>query len=476
MKKYKNLVEVVTPKENQVMCGMVDIRSARRYFVDMRRMIDDKTVLNNPHKGWFWHYVDNGFRGEFYRKDYEPEDIVNFPGMNHLYLRFDWNDIEKEKGVYDFSPLDNIMDTYGKLGYRFAMRVVTCETGYQATPDYVFEEGAKCYQVPYSIQPDYADPIFLKYLEKFMQAFGNKYNGDPRIECIDIGTYGTWGEGHTIEAENRIYPIEVMKKHFDLHAKYFPDTYVLCNDDAILSFMAKGEDVVLDLFEYADARGFGLQDDSVILNLYGENCGYDTLRAPWLFDRLYKNGPTALEFCHMSYIKERALKYYRNGLGVLEAMRNAHASFAGFHGYPKEWLEENHDLAEYCANRLGYWYFLTGAVVPPLTNTAHNKITLEIENRGWAHAYHKYDLKIMLRNEQGAEYIIDTETDNRLWLSGEQYTIELSVDCRKVPGGDYELSVGLFEKEKPIYFALRSDICHDGFYTIGRTSVSESTF
>ena len=35
--------------------------------------------------------------------------------------------------------------------------------------------------------------------------------------------------------------ISVIKKHFDLHAKYFPDTFVLCNDDHIIGRMAHGD-------------------------------------------------------------------------------------------------------------------------------------------------------------------------------------------------------------------------------------------
>ena len=47
-------------------------------YVDMDGWIDDKTVLENPHKGWYWHFIDNGvFRGEYRDKnvpgDYDLE-------------------------------------------------------------------------------------------------------------------------------------------------------------------------------------------------------------------------------------------------------------------------------------------------------------------------------------------------------------------------------------------------------------------
>ena len=54
-----------------------------------------KTVLKNPHKGWYWHYFDNGVRRPLYRdKLPEGETYESFPGLNHLYLRIDWYDVQ----------------------------------------------------------------------------------------------------------------------------------------------------------------------------------------------------------------------------------------------------------------------------------------------------------------------------------------------------------------------------------------------
>ena len=70
------------------------------HYRDLRSLQDDRTVLRNPHKGWYWHYIDNGYGRDNYRKLHDPADMLeDFPGLNHLYLRFDWGDIEKEEGV-----------------------------------------------------------------------------------------------------------------------------------------------------------------------------------------------------------------------------------------------------------------------------------------------------------------------------------------------------------------------------------------
>ena len=475
MSDFPNIIDVPGGQEVQTLCFMTDKKFVRKNYVDLRLLVDDKTPLRNPHKGWFWHYIDNGYARGAYREGHdEDDDLADFPGLNHLYLRFDWGDVEKSEGVYDFSYLDSIMEKWGARGYRFSLRVCTYEghaTLNHATPAYVYEKGARCYLLEDGkIQPDFGDPIFMECLEKFMQAFGAKYNGDPRIECIDIGTLGTWGEGHTVEGDGRIYPLDVVKAHFDLHARYFPDTYVLCNDDHIASRWCNGQAEVQEMLDYARARGFGVQDDSICCDYYYQMNDYDTMRAPWAFERLADNAPNAIEMAHYTYIKPQYESYFRDGLTAMEAFKNAHATFAGFHGYPRKWLENEYYLTEYCANRLGYWYFITGACIPELTNTAYNRIELDVENRGWARAYFKYDLRLCLRSENGS-YEIDLAADNRTWQPDTPLTLSLRVDARGVPEGDYDVCVGLFEKGNPIKLGIKQEYLKDGYYTLARTHV-----
>ena len=91
-----------------------------RFYHDLRNAQDDRTVLTNPHKGWYFHYIDNGMRAPKYRNTLKPgDDLKAYPGLNHMYLRFDWSDIEEEEGVYHWEKLDDILETWGKRGYRF---------------------------------------------------------------------------------------------------------------------------------------------------------------------------------------------------------------------------------------------------------------------------------------------------------------------------------------------------------------------
>ena len=465
------------PMEDQTSRGMFDTLKPTRCMVDLRAMADDKTVLKNPHKGWFWHYIDNGCGAGLYRdRELDEKYTVGFPGLNHLYLRFDWGDVEKEKGVYDFSYIDEVMDKWGKLGFTFSLRVVCFETHPfipYATPKYVYEEGAHCFRLDNGkIHPDYDDPYFLERLEEFFKVLGAKFNNDDRIELIDVGTYGTWGEGHTVEGDGVIYPIEVIKKHFELHMKYFPDKYVISNDDHIIGRLVHGQEEVDEMLDYCVDRGLGLQDDSICCDGYATDMGYDTMRAAWAFDKTAKNAPSVIEFAHYTYIRPALDCYFRDGFTIIEALKNSHATFAGFHGYPDSWLKNEMYLTEYCANRLGYWFFVPYAIVPDrFSPSAHNTFRVAIENKGWARSYWPYEMRASLRNEKNS-YTLKLDADIRHIESGETNEFNLAIDLRDVEPGEYTFSIGLFEKDRPVKLALKEELkTEDGYYKIKKVTV-----
>lgn len=121
---------------------------------------------------------------------------------------------------------------------------------------------------------NYADPIFLEKLGAFLELAGLKFQGDSRIELIDIGTFGTWGEGHTGFGTNKIYPAEVICKHIDLHKRCFPGIPILLNDDHINSaWLGRSKSENIRLIQYARTMNLGLQDDSVCVDAYSKANG-----------------------------------------------------------------------------------------------------------------------------------------------------------------------------------------------------------
>ncbi len=446
------------------------------FYRDLRRFADDKTVLTNPHKGWYLHFIDNGITRPAYRDEISgPADIANIPGMTFLYLRIDWGDIEKAEGVFDWSYVDQIIEEYGAAGYKFMFRFCTYEgSDIEATPNWVFDRGAK-YTVVKSerngqpidcLEPDYGDPVFKKYLDLFMTECAKKFDGMELTETVDIGTFGTWGEGHTHRGSKQTFPYEVLKWHVDLHARHFKNTRVVVNDD----LLRHAGERWIELADYCRALDMGIRDDSINVEFYADTMGYNTLCSPDLFNLFNDDAPVDLEFehYHCSGTSERFCNGYRH----IEALRDTNATYAGFHGHVSKWYSEQKNLHHYLANRLGYWYFINGFSLPPMVSGTCPVLALNIENKGFSRAYHTYCAKVVLEDPQGNRTTVFYDNvNNESWLPGQATRCRLRLDLDGVEAGKYSLLLGLFEGDTPIKLAMDESRCRDGFYLLEMVTV-----
>lgn len=451
------------------------IYSYSNFYRDYRYLQDDKTVLKNPHKGWYWHFIDNGLSSLKYRDNIGDDTMLDFPCLNHLYLRFDWGDIEKQEGVFDWSYIDSVMDKWGKLGYTFSLRICCYETGMKyATPEWVKDAGANGYTCSCNCwQPDYNDAIFLDKLENFLKECSYKFNNNPLVEYVDVGTYGTWGEGHLGYGSERWFGTDVLIKHINLHLKYFPKKYVLVNDHMINCSVNENGTRRRELLNYCIGKGMGIRDDSILCPFYtkGKGIGYDTIYTPFMFEAFYSQAPTDIEIDHYTNIDDDEFK---TGLPLIECLKRVHATYCGFHGYPRPWLEKNKHLTEYLANRLGYWYFLDAIDLPDCVSGLPTVAEFVFTNKGFCHAYYPYDFKVRLKNETGIYDIGCFNGINKEIEAESSKSFKLNLDFSKVPEGEYELQIGMFEEERPILLGFR-DICKtdDGYYLIDSLDVKK---
>jgi len=466
-----------------------DVVSLSDSYIDLRNIADDRTVLKNPHKGWYFHYISNGYGRPKYRDTiHEGDHLEWLEGLNMLYLRFNWADIEKEEGVLDWSYIDSIMEEWSKFGYTFALRVVTCEgvglkTG---VPEWLIDMGIngsypdeKVYKellgedfsfsknAILGFEPDYKDPIYLEKLENFMKKMGEKFNNHPLIENIDVGTYGTWGEGHTWMGSMKHWDLETLIKHVNLHLKYFPDKHILVNDDMIAHIKGVSAEDGSKFVQYCTARGIGLRDDSLLV----ESCialeGYSSLRSAFYHQYFNENAPSDLECENWGSDRQGCFPY-------LEAIRQTKTTYSGFQADPYLWYENYKHFSEYAANRLGYWYFIDGIDLPQSYSGAYTMMKLYLRNEGVSKAYHKYDLKIIAENESGTYILNEESPDNRRWDGESSYTETLKLNFRKVPAGKYAFKIGLFEKDVPIQLAFKKDILDGaGYYKLCEIEVLE---
>ena len=91
-----------------------------------------------------------------------------------------------------------------------------------------------------------------------------RYDGNPNVAFIDIGSFGMWGEGHTGFSSrlNEEQTLAVVKRHIDLHVKHFQHTLLCLNDD-VAGPSKPGP--AFPAMDYAIANGVTMRDDSILV-------------------------------------------------------------------------------------------------------------------------------------------------------------------------------------------------------------------
>ena len=150
--------------------------------IDMTTHWNDQVALENPHKGWYHHYPDNHINKYIIRQD---SHLLDFPGMDHVYIRLSWAYLEPEEGKFNWDIIDDIINKWTDKGLKISFRISCKETSTDrieqqfATPKWVMEAGAKgdYYSHGKQVGPDgpwepvFDDPVFLEKLENFLRVF-----------------------------------------------------------------------------------------------------------------------------------------------------------------------------------------------------------------------------------------------------------------------------------------------------------------
>jgi hypothetical protein len=317
---------------------------------------DTGEALVNPQMGWTLHYYSNILRN--YGSRLAPSDTLDeFPGLSTIYLRLPWAFIEPQEGQFDWSVVDAPTQRWIDKGKRVAFRFTCSESWMRyATPQWVQKAGAKGYNFsPGRLEekgpfwePDYNDPVFLDRLERFLAAAAARYDGSPHVDFIDVGSFGVWGEGHTFSSTKLDYPPEVLRKHIDLHTKYFKKTLLAANDDFVSCGVGgAGEEIGKAVIRYAREKGMTLRDDSILVQPPPRQYFHADL-AQGFWEKL----PVVLECEHYGSSRNRGA--WGDGSWYLRAVEEYHASYASIHWWPREFLKEQRDLIDRINLRLGY--------------------------------------------------------------------------------------------------------------------------
>ena len=414
------------------------------------RPADSGAELINPGMGWVLHYYDNVPTN--YGSKLAPSDTLDsWPGLSVIYLRIPWSYVELAEGRYNWSVLDTPAQRWIAKGKQVAFRISCCESWTRwATPQWVADAGAKGYNFrpgagvqadgPFW-EPDYDDPVFVAKLDGFLAALAARYDGNPEVAFVDVGSLGVWGEGHTWASTKRPILAETVKRHIDLHQKHFKHTLLAANDD-MGGPDASGENPVI---QYAAERGLTLRDDSILVQA-GKHAYF---HAGWA-QTFWPQVPVILESEHYGGSKDRGA--WQDGSLYLQAIEEYHASYASIHWWPQEFMDANRDLVRRINQRLGYRLQLVEAALPRTIRAGGSFVVQSTwRNAGVAPCLPGGFSAVTFKDRQGGivGVFVDQGLDVRTLPVGEpgkaesrQRQVAFDLPFQLV-GGDYEVFVSI---------------------------------
>ena len=355
--------------------------------------------LSNPHKGFTvptggaWTFVPEFEYGPYGSLNNRAWDLVSY-GSGYQ----QWNKLNPAKGVYDWTELEKLLNALTEHNMTYALRVLPYtpsfiksdfppQEDYDWTPPFVYEMGAKKIQIDlrgtdyHAYAPVWDDPIYIQAAKDFAKALAKKYDGDPRIEYIDVRTFGEWGEWHTSHILGSEMPANsVLFDMLDYYASLFKKTQLVLPSNGFG-----------DVYTHALDLGITKRDDGFIgipgrpdtlLRAYNANlptiaeniAGYKTMLT---YDDLIPGGSqkwTAERW--VDAITTAHLTYY-----VLDQDNDC-----GYYFY-----KDNKALADSMSKVVGYNFTVTQAELQTVTaadtaagNVATNTLNIIVKNTGVA--------------------------------------------------------------------------------------------
>lgn len=415
------------------------------------------TLFANPGAGWM-------------SQNRSPKGEPRFP-CSVAYIRFGWADVEPAEGQYNWRLIDDVIAAWKPRGATVSMRVMTCSAhsaGYYTSPKWLFDAGCKGFEYevggddPTSggkritrIEPDYADPLYLAKQGAFLKALGQRYDGHPGVEFLDIGSYGNWGEWHTKHPA----PVAVRTSIVDLYLNAFKKTpLVFMSDDA-------------EVLAYALQHGTGFRRDGVGSPWHEKNwIGSKKYEACQGMADTWKRSPVVFEwFGDYDYLKSRKWSFD----DAVNFMLANHVTLINdnFGRFPPEALPQLNKLARLA----GYRFVLRELSHPKAVKRGANlDVNMRWANVGVGKLYRPFRLRLSLLDAAGQQaFDAEAKADPRDWLPGERDLAETLQLPATLKPGDYALTVTLADpsgQRPPLRLAMDAPE-RSGCYAVSRVKV-----
>jgi hypothetical protein len=382
------------------------------------------------------------------------------PGSSISYCRWFWKTLEPEHGQIDWKIIDLALQEAREHHQTLAIRLMPYDE-HHPLPEWYRSSGARRANKPAdpdgSIwQPDFSDPLYLKYWGELVTAAGNRYDGNPYLESVDISTVGYWGEGWS----HYMPPFTYQKWLIDVYLKAFRRTPLLMNFDqpeALAYGVSHGSGWRLDCWGDMGKPYWG-----EMVDIYPEQIVRTRIQDAW------ERSPVSLESCGV------VTDWKRNGWDLDYILNQAlrwHVSYVNIKSsaVPIEWRGNFEEFEK----RMGYRFILRRLEYPRSVNAgAMMPVHMWWLNAGVAPVYRDYVLAVQLRSGSQSA-VLRTPAQVRNWLPGDAvFDGTLFVPANLKPG-TYRFRVALLDartNQPAIQLAIEGRRS-DGWYDLGSLAV-----
>jgi hypothetical protein len=422
----------------------------------------------NEGKGWTEGFpIDyQDFNGDLTNKDY--------PSTTIAYWRIYWKYMEPEKEVYHWDMIDKALEIAAKRGQTLLFRIAPYGTGPEKdVPDWyrkmVGPRKDWKYNNPvnkWAVDPE--DPRYAQYFGGFIRAMGERYDGHPDLEAVDLSIVGAWGEG----AGSELLGQEAREALVDAYTESFQKTplIALLMDEKTNKYanahisVGWRVDCVGDLGFWADEQNGW----SHMYDFYPREIIACDIQDSWM------QSPLSFEICgtflswrdkegygreEVQYIFDQSLKWHMSSF-------NAKSS-----PVPEEWR----DLVDDWLKKMGYRFVLRRFTYPPeVKQNGKLAFTSWWENKGVAPCYKDFIPAIRLKSGENEAVMIVPEVNLKEWLPGDVVCDDVVFVPMDLPVGTYDVQIALVDrlKHRPrVKLAIEGEKA-EGWYQLGQIKVT----
>jgi hypothetical protein len=388
-------------------------------------------LLANPGMGWqtFHQFADR------------DKSLAGLPSSS-AYFRFYWKEIESDDAVIDFPKLDDLMGRAARAGQRLALRVACVGGGgYSAVPAYLKGSGCKGWEYqadgkgPMHWTPDMDDPAFQKAHFRLVDELAKRYDG--KLDLLDIGTVGLWGEWHMSGTKVAMPSQEARATIIGRWCRAFPQTpkVMLIGDvDGLRRAFALRAGWRADCI--GDFGGFS-KNWNHMENLYPQNLAKSGAADVW------KTAPVAYESCWdmRKWVTEKW-----DVRRVFDFALATHASYLNNKSTPIP--DGTRPEVERFLRKLGYRLVLRRVEHPAAVAAGGTlNVSLTWENVGVAPPYRDHAVAVRLTDARGVAHVLAGKTSVKGMLPGTHETAEAFTLPASVAAGRGTVSVGVVDPQ-----------------------------